>query len=305
MYLLNQLAEFSTEEYCKTHFKQLREQEGICCKKCNHSKHYWLSSKSLWQCKKCKFRTTLKSGTIMENSKMSFRKWYRVIVMMSSTKKGFSAKEMQKQFGSNRYESIWNLMHKVRQAMGNKDSIYTLKDQIEMDEAYFTIETTEYIKKGQKRGRGSVTTVPVSIIVEATRLEDMETNKISTHCGHLKMKLIDNHKTATIQEVVSENIDSNTIAFTDCSTSYNLLGTVLDGHQAIKSNEQTTKNELKWVHTVISNTKRIFNGIHQKINKKFMQNYLDEFCYKFNRRFFKDKLFSRVIIAVAKSTVNL
>jgi transposase-like protein/ribosomal protein L37AE/L43A len=305
MYLLKQLEEFSTEEYCKAHFKELREQAGVVCKKCNHASHYWLSSKNLWQCKKCKFRTSLKSGTIMENSKMTFRKWYRVIIMMSATKKGFSAKEMQKQFGSNRYESIWTLMHKVRQAMGNRDSIYKLKDQIEMDEGYFTVETTEQIKKGQKRGRGSVTSVPVSILVESTRLEDIENNKISTQCGHLKMKLIDNHKTKTIQEVVTENIAPNSVAFTDGSTSYNQLDTILEGHQATKSNEQTTKNELKWVHTVISNTKRIFNGIHQKINKKYMQNYLDEFCYKFNRRFFKEKLFNRVIIAVADSTIKL
>jgi transposase-like protein len=304
MYLLNQLQAYSTESECKANFKKLREQIGVTCKQCTSKEQYWLAGKSQWQCKKCKFRTTLKSGTIMENSKMSFRKWYQISILMSATKKGFSAKEMQKQLGASRYESTWNLMHKIRKAMGNRDTIYSLKDQIELDEGYFTVETTEALKKGQKRGRGSVTTVPVSIMVEATRLENLETNTISTKCGHLKMKLINNHKSSTITEVVENNVEKDVHAFTDMSNSYNDLTKVIEGHHASKSSEQTTKNELKWVHTVISNAKRIFNGIHHKVNKDYIQNYLDEFSYKFNRRYFKDRLFERVIFAVAGSTIN-
>jgi transposase-like protein len=304
MYLLKQLEKYSNEANCKEEFKKLREQTGITCKKCKNTDHYWLSGKSQWQCKKCKFRTTLKSGTIMQNSKMSFRRWFQVSVMMSATKKGFSAKEMQRQFEATRYESTWNLMHKIRQAMGNRDSIYILKDQIEMDEGYFTVATNEELKKNQKRGRGSVTSVPVSIMVESTRLEDLESGEVSSKCGHLKMTLLKNHTKQTVNEVVKTKIEHDAHAFTDMSNSYNEIGEIIEGHHAIKSSEQTTKNELKWVHTVISNSKRILNGIHHKINKEFIQNYLDEFTYKFNRRYFKDKIFDRLIYAVACSTIR-
>jgi transposase-like protein len=302
MYIINQLEDFSTEAKCIAHFKQIREQEGVYCKKCNKNNHYWLSGKLMWQCKNCKFRTSLKSGSIMEHSKMTFRKWYRVMIMMSATKKGFSAKEMQKQLEANRYESTWNMMHKIRKAMGLRDTAYSLKDQVEIDEGYFTVETTADLKKGQKRGRGSVTTVPVSIIVEATRLEDLETGAISTKCGHVKMQLIEDHKAQTIDKVIQDNLDPSSIAFTDCSKSYTHLSDILDGHEATKSSDETTRNELKWVHTVISNAKRVFNGIHHKLNKDYIQNYLDEFCYKFNRRNFKGKLFDRLLVAVSQST---
>lgn len=224
--------------------------------------------------------------------------------MMSATIKGISAKEMQRQFGATRYESTWNLMHKVRQSMGHRENLYKLEDQIELDEAYYRVETLEAKKVNQKRGRGSISTVPVSIMVESVKLEDIETNTTTTRCGYLKMKLIENHKAETIEEVVKDHIENNAILFSDDSTSYTHLSEIVEQHHATKSSKQTTKTALHWVHTAISNSKRIFNGIHHKINKKYIQNYLDEFCYKFNRRFFKDKLFDRVIIAVATSMVN-
>ena len=53
----------------------------------------------------------------MESSNLSFRKWFIVIHLMTSTKKGFSAKEIQRQLGQKRYEPIWYMMQKIRMAM--------------------------------------------------------------------------------------------------------------------------------------------------------------------------------------------
>lgn len=118
MNILSFLKEYGTEQKCRQHFRLQREKQGVICKKCSCSDHYWLAGKEQWQCKRCKFRTTLKSGSIMEESKLSFLVWYEVIAFMSFSKKGISAKEMQRQLGHSRYQSIWSLMHKVRIAMG-------------------------------------------------------------------------------------------------------------------------------------------------------------------------------------------
>ena len=74
---------------------------------------------------------------------------------MSATKKGFSAKEMQKQLGLKRYEPVWAMMHKLRKAMGKRDEQYTLEGMIEMDEGYFTVESTEIEQEKGLRGRGA------------------------------------------------------------------------------------------------------------------------------------------------------
>jgi len=56
---------------------------------------------------------------------------------------------------------------------------------------------------------------------------------------------------------------------------------------------------LKWVHIAISNAKRTLLGIYHKIKGMYLQNYLDEFCYKLNRRYVNEKLFERLTVAVS------
>lgn len=97
MNILRFVEEFPDEQSCIIHFKTCREQEGVFCKKCNSSNHYWLQNKLQWECKSCKFRTTLRSGTIMHGSNLKFRIWYLAMAFMSFSKKGISAKELQRQ----------------------------------------------------------------------------------------------------------------------------------------------------------------------------------------------------------------
>lgn len=83
---------YTDNESCITHFRKEREKEGIVCKRCSCKDHYWLSSKNQWQCKSCRFRTTIKSGTIMEDSKFSLLDWYKAICLITFSKKGFLLK---------------------------------------------------------------------------------------------------------------------------------------------------------------------------------------------------------------------
>jgi hypothetical protein len=127
-------------------FKAQRDKIELKCK-CEKTVFFWIKSRLSYYCKSCKKRITLKSGTIMENSNLSFLIWYKAIFLMSATKKGFSAKERQKQLGLKRYEPVWAMMHKLIKAMGKSDEKYTLEDMIEMDEGYFTVKSTEIEQK--------------------------------------------------------------------------------------------------------------------------------------------------------------
>ncbi|HIP36688.1 MAG TPA: IS1595 family transposase, partial [Crocinitomix sp.] len=73
MNILRFIEQFPTEQSYRNDFKEKREKEDVYCKKCKSKDHYWSSSKEQWQCKNCKFRTTLRSGTIMEHSNLPFR----------------------------------------------------------------------------------------------------------------------------------------------------------------------------------------------------------------------------------------
>jgi hypothetical protein len=131
----------------------MREREGVICKRCHSKGHWWLKAKWQWQCSNCDFRTTLRSGTVMECAKLPVRKWYMAMAFMSFTKKGLSACEMQRQIGHRRYESIWSMMHRIRRAMGQRDDLYLLDGAVEFDEGFFERSTPQGTEL--KRGKGS------------------------------------------------------------------------------------------------------------------------------------------------------
>ena len=295
-------AHFTDETSCKNHFKEQRDEQGIVCIKCTHTDHYWLKNKWSYQCKKCSYRTSLRKGTVMENSNLPFLIWYKTMFLMSATKKGFSSKEIQKQLGLKRYEPVWAMVHKLRRVMGKRDALYTLEDMLEFDEGYFSVESSEDDKLNQKRGRGSNSKLNVAVMAESTLLEDMDTGKTSSQCRYFKMKVLDSHTSEEINETAEESFADQTIVFSDKSTSYIDLSKYVESHITEKSTKETTATTLKWVHIAISNAKRNLLGNYYKIKGKYLQNYLDEFVYKLNRRYFGDKIFDRLIIASISNT---
>lgn len=287
---------FPDETSCRMHFKEFRENEGIVCKKCLCTKHYWLQAKWQWQCSKCRFRTTLRSGTIMESAKLSFYKWYLCIAFMSSTKKGISALEMQRQLGHNRYRTIWVLMHKIRAGMGKRDDKYILIGGVELDEGYFEKTAPKNVKL--KRGRGSQSKSNVAVMAESTPLENFETGEKTSHFRYAKMKVLTSHKASEINDVIEKSIHKSSIIITDKSTSYEDFSKMFETHISFKSDKTVTKTTLKWVHVTISNAKRNLSGVYHMVSNNYLQNYLNEFCYRLNRRYFGENIFNRMIIAV-------
>ena len=103
------------------------------------------------------------------------------------------------------------------------------------------------------------------------------------------------------QPIICVNsIKDSSIVFTDKSTSYVDIADYVEVHVSEVSNEVTTNTTLKWGYFAIANVKRSLLGIYHKIKGTCLQNYLDEFCYKLNRRNFGEKCFDRLTLAVAK-----
>jgi hypothetical protein len=95
---------YPDEHSCRLDLKQKREQSGISCRGCGKQKQYWLSMIYQWKCATCGVRTTLRSGTVMHDSKLSVRTWYLCMALMSMTKKAMSAHQMKRELGHKRYE---------------------------------------------------------------------------------------------------------------------------------------------------------------------------------------------------------
>ena len=296
MNIINFINRFPDEAFCIDFIKEQRIQQGIICKKCTGSRHYWLENKHSFQCASCGFRTSIKSGTVMENSNLPIRIWMMTITFITATKKGFSASELQKQLGMKRYEPVFRMYHKLRAVMGQRDDRYRLEDMVEYDEAYVGKSTKAQVRSKLKRGRGTQKQSKVAVMAESTVLEDPESGKLNKSCRYFKMKKIKNLEAKTAQALIKEYIDSDSVLQTDKSTTFSDLSDCIDVHVREISGTKEGNFNLKWVHIAISNLKKHLQTYHM-ISERMMQNYLDEFCYKLNRRYFGEKLFDRLIVA--------
>ncbi len=288
---------FPTEDSCKQKFIEWQLQTGITCAKCKNTTHYWKKKREQWECKKCSYRTTIKSGTVMHNSKLSFQYWFMAMVLITSTKKSFSAKEVQRQIGHKRYQPIWEMMHKLRAVMGLRDDLYVLKEQVELDEGFFeTVNIRRDYREKLKRGRGSEKQTKVLVSTESLEVdEEQQKYGKGTQLRYIKMKVINSLKKEILTSEVEKIIEKNTILKTDGSNSYSDLK-VNYIHQPTVTTKSEKNKLLPWVHTIISNAKRLLLDVHHRIDDDFLQNYLNEYCFKVNRRYFSC-IFDRLLIA--------
>ncbi len=305
MAILDFYKDYPNEESCKLKFKEVRDKQGVICKKCGNKEHYWKQDKWSYECKKCRFRTSLRSGTVMHASKLSFQYWFIAIHLLSSTKKSFSAKEIQRQLGHKRYEPIWAMMHKIRSVMGLRDDTYQLTDTIELDEGFFeTVDRDKDKDEPNKRGRGSQKQTKVLVMIESKHNpENINKNRPDKKVKYLKMKVIENLRAETINQELESSVKPDTNVATDDYSSYKKISKTIN-HTPHKVNKVNVNKVLPWVHKAISNAKRLLLDVHHRIDDDFLQNYLNEFCYKFNRRYFGEKTMERLLIAGVKHQWN-
>ena len=298
MTLIDFIKEFPDEESCRLKFKQYRDRIGVVCPKCGGASHYWKSDKESYECKNCGYRQSLKANTVMHKSKLPFRYWFVAMHLVTCTKKSFSAKEIQRQLGHKRYHPIWHMMHKLRSTMGKRDSEYVLAGRIELDEGYFSTEISENDKdKPLKRGRGSQKKSKVLVMAESELVQSPKKGQKPRRVGYLKMKVIDSLKSETINERVKMLTNNVTAIDTDDSTSYVDLKSFVPKHNPQVIPKEKVGEILPWVHIAISNAKRQIVNTFHNVKPDFLQNYLDEFSYKFNRRYFGEALFNRLLVA--------
>jgi DNA-directed RNA polymerase subunit RPC12/RpoP len=280
MKLLDFNKTYGTEAICKAAFKLLRESGGVTCRRCQGGDHYWLSTLDPYKCKKCGSHQSLKSGTLLEYSKLPHQYWFIAMHLISATKKGFSSLEMQRQIGHKRYEPIWAMMHKIRSVMGKRDEKYQLEGLVEADESFFEVAFPE--GKETKPGRGSKQKEEVLAIASTELLPPARHKKgrPRTRCKFINMKTLVDLKTPTIEEKLEEKTSPNSDLITDDADGYNYAFLDYKSHTIVEGTAKEKTKQLPWVHISIANAKRKLLDIHHCISEQCLQRYLDEFCYK-------------------------
>ena len=298
MNLIKFSSQYPDEQSCKDKIKALRDKNGVICAKCGGKQHYWKMDKEMYECKLCGFRTSLKSGTVMHKSKLPYRYWLLAFHLVTATGKGFSCKEIQRQLEHKRYQPIWCMVHKIRASMGLRDDNYILCGTLELDEGFFSVDVPEDRKdEPEKRGRGSQSKATVLVMVESEPdIENPDKGK-GRKAGCLKMKVIPDLKSATVTERVKEHVSPEACLDTDDSTSYVNLKDIAVEHRPLKvADRKQVGKVFPWVHIAIANAKRWLLANHHGIKEEYLQFYLNEFCYRFNRRYLGEALLDRLML---------
>ncbi len=144
---------FPDEASCRAHWKAQREKIGIICYKCGNAEMYWNKPNEQWRCKTCKAPTSLRKGTVMERTHLTFQMWYKAFFLLSSNQRGISATKMQAELGHKFYEPIWYMMQKISLSIRHGDSLHEfsrfLEDEHTSSKLIIMQEDTT-VKKGNR-----------------------------------------------------------------------------------------------------------------------------------------------------------
>jgi len=219
----------------------------------------------------------------MDRSHLPLQTWFWALYMVARDKRGCSAMQLSKELELP-YNTAWFLLHRIRHAMANRDQDYLLSGIVELDDTYFGGP-----KKGGKRGRG---TRKAKVLVGISKNEEGKPR-------YLKMQVIPNLKGKTIGKYAGKMIENGTVVQSDAYHSYRkpLEEKYLHHFEVFDSNSDM----LHWLHIMIGNAKAFVMGTYHGLGEKHLQSYLDEFCYRFNRRYFQGEIFSRLLCAAASS----
>ncbi len=294
--LLEFQREFSTEEACVQHLREMRWPNGFRCSRCNHTEAWFIRTRNILDCKSCRAKISLTTGTIFHKTRTPLVKWYWLIYHMAMAKVGVSISEMQRILEIRDYKTAWLMAHKVRKAMADRDAEYSLAGLVEMDESFFG-------PKGSKKGRGSERKSTVLCAVSLYR-----DRKGEERPGFAHMRVVDNASAKTIENFLErlgyghmnqERKNLLKAIRTDGWRSYGkaIKGQNLSHYKVVLQDPKAAGRLLPWVHRVISNAKAVIRGSHRGVSEKHLQSYLSEICYRFNRRFWERELFDRLIKA--------
>src|SRR3954467_329816 len=141
-------ARFGTDEQCRKYLIKARWPDGFRCDGCGHGHASTLRTRLVYECVPCRKQHSLLAGTIFEQTKTALARWFLAIYLVTSSKGGIAAAELQRQLGLGSYQTAWSWLHKLRKAMVRPDR-EPLAGRVEADETYVGGP------RPGKRGRGA------------------------------------------------------------------------------------------------------------------------------------------------------
>ena len=276
---------FSTSDDCLKHIAQTKwADNNFKCKKCGNTNFCKGKQNYSRRCTKCKYDKSPTSGTMFEGLGFDLLRAYHILYALSVRKKGISSYEIESEFSISQ-ETCWKFMNKVQKLMASS-KLYPLTGNVDVDE--FFVGGPEIGKRGRSHGKKK-------LIVIA--LERLSPDKF----GRSYMRQINESSTNEFRPFFNDHISKDANVRTDKWIAYTPLRNEYPKLEQIDSNGGANFREL---HIQIMNFKGWLRGIHHHCSKTHMQNYLDEYCFRFNRRSHLNTIFQKIVERMVRGKIS-
>lgn len=281
---------FENEEACRKRIAEERWQGGFVCGACGGTLG-WEMGNGRILCRSCRHQQSVLAGTIFQDTHLPLKTWFRAMWLVCASKNGMSAQNLQRLLGLRSYNTAWLCLHKLRRAMV-RPGRERLSGTVEADETYIGGPSEG------KRGRGAFGKRIVVVIAE----------RRGEAIGRIRLAEVPNVRSESLKPVVLDYVEPGSTVVTDGWTGYNFLQS--EGYGRI--NEVRDESELASVvlprcHLVVSLVKRwILGTLQGSIGVDHLQDYLNEFTFRFNRRASRSRglLFQRLLELTVQTAPN-
>jgi transposase-like protein len=268
---------FPDERACETYLEHLRWPTGFKCDHCGHRHGWWIGEWRRYDCAKCRRASYLTAGTVMHKSHTPLMIWFYGAFYAGTLTPGISAIQFQRQLGLSRYETAFNLLHKLRHGMVNPDR-GKLEGTVQIDETFMG-----GVRVGEKGGRSVEFKTAVIGAVEVH-----PTKKGGERAGRIRLHVVPNTGKRSCEGFVKAHVEEGSTVVTDGWIGYEDLPKLgYDYQPTIIGDERAGAKHLRLVHLEISNFKTYIRGTyHGRVERQHLQAYCNEFMFRHNRRFF-------------------
>ena len=278
MNIIQIFKQFPTQESCVKHLEKIRWGDKPICVYCSSTNTNPLVKELRHHCNKCCKSFSVTVNTIFHQTHVPLQKWFLLISLMQNAKKGLSSLQASRDIEVSQ-TSTWSMMHRIRKAMSDDGSL--LSGIIEMDETYVGGKPRKEIKKddddenniGSPRGRGTKKTPVVGMVERGGNVKAKATSKFEL-------------KFADFLKLIKKNVNiAESLLVTDEYTGYNKMKDIV-AHETINHSYEYARGDIhtNTIESFWAILKRGIMGQFHWVSKKYLNNYIDEFCYRYNNR---------------------
>lgn len=258
---------FPTNDACLEAIKQLRYPNGIECKVCKKvTNHYRVSNRTAYACAFCGTHVYPLVNTIFQHSSTDLTSWFYAIFLMTSTRSGMSAKQLERMLGVT-YKTAWRMFKQIRKLMD--EGITSLTGTVEVDESFFG---------GKGKNRRFVPNFnekPKDIIMGMVERK-----------GKVIMKKIETTGRIALWEQLEKHVDTSATVMTDQYMGYKNIYQMGYEHHAVDHGKTYVVGK---VHTnniegLWGRIKPAVTGVYRKVSSKYIESYMNEYCFRYNNR---------------------